>query len=62
MKFTRDDVVDGAWEKTGKSVCTDRLDEAMRCKTLQEAIDLIVDDTFYWDGGYHGVLGETNEH
>ena len=57
MKFTRDEVVDGAFEQYEHDVCLDRLDDAMRCKTLQEAIQVLVDDSMYWDGAFHGVAG-----
>jgi len=55
MKFTRDEIVDAAYEKYQKDICIDRLDEAMRCKTFDEAVQLLIDDTLYWDGGFHGV-------
>lgn len=48
--FTEQQVIDGAKSQYKGSVCLDQLDEAMRQKTLQEAIDIIVLDSAYWDG------------
>jgi len=54
MSFTREQIIEGAFEKYGHPVCTDFIEDALRAPTLEEAIQIIVDDTFYWDGGYTG--------
>ena len=48
--FTREDVVITACQQYGGPVCVDFLDDAMKANTLQEAVDIIVTDSYYWDG------------
>ena len=48
-KFTRHDVVAKAFEIYGKPVCVDMLDDAMLEPTLEDAVDVIILDSQYWD-------------
>jgi hypothetical protein len=49
MSFTKEQVIKTAAEKYGKPVCIDFIDDAMRCETLEEAVELIITDSYYWD-------------
>ena len=48
--FTESEVVAAAHAKYGKAVCTDQIKQAMRCKSLGEAVEVIIADSLYWDG------------
>lgn len=48
--FTKQQVIDIAYNKYGKPVCTDSLDEAMLLPTLAEAVELVILDSAFWDG------------
>lgn len=51
-QFTREQVIQAAKKKYGKSVCVDRMDEALKANTLAEAVDIILNDSRYWDNSY----------
>lgn len=48
--FTREDVVSTARMRYGRPVCVDLIEDALECETLEEAVDLILFDSQYWDG------------
>lgn len=50
--FTKEDVINTAFAKYGKPVSTDMIDDAMLEKTLADAVEVIIVDSMYWDGGF----------
>lgn len=55
LDISEDDLVDMALEQYGRPICTDMLDEAMKAKTVQEAVDILITDSQYWDNVSYGV-------
>jgi hypothetical protein len=47
--FTKEEVIKAARKEYGSPVCIDMIDEAMKAKTLEEAVEIIVCDSYYWD-------------
>jgi hypothetical protein len=47
--FAKEDVIKMAKEKYGKPVCIDHLKDAMECDTIEEAVEVILVDSYYWD-------------
>ena len=47
--FTQEQVIEKAFQKYGKPVSLDFIRDAMMCETLDEAVDVIVTDSYYWD-------------
>lgn len=54
-KFTEEDVIKAARETYGKPICTDLIKEAMLRDTLEEAVDILLFDSMFWDGVYTNV-------
>lgn len=48
-KFTREQIIAEAKRQYGKPVCLDRINEAQKEPTLQEAVDMIIINTAYWE-------------
>lgn len=51
-KFTREQIIAEAKRQYGKGVCLDRIGEAQKEPTLQEAVDMIIIDTASWEGDF----------
>lgn len=47
--FTRDELIIAAADQYGGKICVDKIEEAMKRPTLPEAIQILIDDTMYWD-------------
>jgi hypothetical protein len=47
--FTKEDVIKMAKEKYSKPVCIDRLKDAMECDNIEEAVEVIIVDSYYCD-------------
>lgn len=47
--FTEEDVKREARRQYGKPICIDQLAEAMQQETLEEAVQVILLDSAYWD-------------
>lgn len=55
LGISEDDLVGLALEQYGRPICTDMLDEAMKAETVQEAIDILITDSAYWDNVSYGI-------
>jgi hypothetical protein len=49
MKFTREQVIEGAKAQYKKQICIASIDDAMREHTLENAILVILMDSCMWD-------------
>lgn len=54
--FTEEQVRAEARRIYGKPISIDMIDEAMREDTLEEAVQVIILDSTYWDEGPAGLL------
>jgi hypothetical protein len=45
----RETVIQATIKKYGAPICLDCLDEALQCETLEEAIEVLIVDNYYWD-------------
>lgn len=52
IDISKDELVKLAVDRHGDFVCTDMIDDAMRADTIDEAIDILITDSIYWDGGF----------
>lgn len=52
MKFTEEELVKAASKKYGKPISVDMLDDAMTQPTLEQAIEVLIIDSVYWDGDF----------
>ena len=50
--FTREELIAAAVKAYGGPVCADFIDDAMQEETLEDAVEVIVIDSAYWDGTY----------
>lgn len=55
LSISRDELISLAAKEYGGPVCVDMLDEAMKAKTVQEAVDILITDSSYWDNVSYGV-------
>lgn len=53
--MSAEELIQKATEQYGGGICVDMLDEALQQETMQEAIDVLIVDTIYWDGSYENV-------
>ncbi len=54
--FTKEDVIAGAFARHKKAVSIELIDDAMEEPTLEDAIELILLDTIYWEEGDPGMM------
>lgn len=47
--FTEEEIIEAALKEYGSPVCIDMIKDAMKAETLEEAVQIIVDDSMYWD-------------
>lgn len=59
--FTEEDVRREARRQYGKKICIDQLNEAMRQPTLQEAVQVIIMDSEYWDYDPADLMNSSGE-
>ena len=51
------EILDSNPSTRGLGLCLDLIEEAQRAETLEEGAQIIVDDSLYWAGFFHGVPG-----
>lgn len=47
--FTEEEIIKAALKEYGRPVCIDMIEDAMKAKTIEEAVEIIVCDSYYWD-------------
>lgn len=50
LNFTEEEVIEFAFKKYGKPISTDYLSDAMKEETIEEAAEVLIIDSVYWDG------------
>ncbi len=53
--FTKEELIKAASEKYGRPISTDLLDDAMSVLTLEEAIEILIVDSVYWDTDFYDL-------
>ena len=51
-KFTEEQVIELAREMYGKPICLDMLKDAMMKETVEDAAQVLIIDSAYWDGTF----------
>jgi hypothetical protein len=49
-KFTKEELFESALNTYGGPICVDLEEYAMKQETLEQAVDVLVVDSIYWDG------------
>ena len=47
--FTEEEIIAASKKEYDGHICVDRIKDAMKAKTFEEAVQIIVDDSMYWD-------------
>ena len=53
--FTEKEIIAAAKEEYDGPICVDMIEDAMKAETLEEAVQIIVSDTYYWDEYWHNL-------
>lgn len=54
LTCNRSELIDEAFRRLRQPVCIDKIEQAEQLP-FDQAVQLLVDDTMFWNGAFHGV-------